>query len=25
MRFEFDPESGLLRKTSVYHQLKDCL
>jgi hypothetical protein len=25
VRFEFDPESSLLRKTSVYRQLKDCL
>ena len=25
VRFEFDPGSSLLRKTSVYRQLKDCL
>ena len=25
LRLEFDPASSLLRKTSVYHQLKDCL
>jgi hypothetical protein len=25
IRFEFDPESSLLSKTSVYRQLKDCL
>lgn len=25
MRFEFDSKSDLLSKTSVYHQLKDCM